>query len=104
MLNLKKNLCLVKEQKREPSPSLLVGIGLKSAHIILGKHQGKVQVINSRTNGRKDVYDGDSDDGVDDDDDGDGGDDDDGAADCDDCDSDDDDGGDDESCHSDGGL
>ena len=60
MLNLKKNLRLVKEQKREPSPSLLVQIGLRIAHIIwvrVGFTQKLVsapKVLNSRKDTRKD--------------------------------------------------
>ena len=53
MINLikKKNLRLIKEQKREPSPSLLVGIGLRTAHIIWGKLRRK----NVKTERRIDV-------------------------------------------------
>ena len=66
MLNLKKKLCLVKKQKREPSPSLLVGIGLITAHIIRGSIRGRVgftqklvsapTILNSRTDVKTEFF------------------------------------------------
>ena len=56
MITLKKNLRLVKEQKREPSPSLLVGIGLRTAHIIWGRvgFTQKLVLTSTLLNSRKD--------------------------------------------------
>ena len=45
ILDFMENLCLVSttnEQKREPSLSLLVGIGFRSAHAIWGSIRGRV--------------------------------------------------------------
>ena len=52
MLNLKNDLRLVKEQRREPTPSFLVGIGLRTAHLIWGKC---FQLLNSCTNVKTEI-------------------------------------------------